>query len=147
MRSPDPGPASSLLNMRLRRPGHNQGIPMILLKTFTNTRLWFLFCALVALVLIVALAVFAPAQVPVAVYKLCLLLLAAVAGFCVDRALFPYAEPSGYLKDDWRKDPDADNTNDADYPIAEDYCGVFVVAMLRQALIVAVAMLAVGLGL
>lgn len=120
---------------------------MKLLKLLANTRLWFLFCALAALGLIGALALFAPAQVPVAVYKLCLLLLAGVAGFCVDRSLFPYAEPSSYLADDWRKEPDADNPGDADFPVAEEYRAVFVVAMLRQALIVAVAMLAVGLGL
>ncbi len=120
---------------------------MKLLKLLANTRLWFLFCALAALGLIALLALFAPQQVPVAVYKLCLLLLAGVAGYCLDRSLYPYAEPSGYLDIDWRKEPDADYPGDADYRVAKGYHWIFIAAMLRQALIVSVAMLAVGLGL
>ena len=40
----------------------------------------------------------APQQVPVTVYKLSLAALAAVAGYWIDRSLFPYARPA-YLLD------------------------------------------------
>ena len=54
-----------------------------MLKCFTvlsNPRLWFFFCGLCLAALIGLLAVLAPQQVPVAAYKLCLLLLAGIAG-------------------------------------------------------------------
>lgn len=117
------------------------------LSTLGNPRLWFFFCALVLALLLGILAVLAPQQVPVAAYKLCLLLLAGIAGYCLDRALFPYAEPSGYLLKDWRKHPHADIPFDADFPVTTDYKPLFAIAMLRQAAIICVAMLAVGLGL
>ena len=61
--------------------------------------------------------------------------------------LFPFASPDSYLADDWRKAPDADRPDDADYPIVEGYRQVFCFAMLRRAIIIGCGMLAVGLGL
>lgn len=112
-----------------------------------SSRLWMLYTGLVTLGLILSLAVLAPVQLPVALYKLCLLLLSGIAGFCIDRSFFPYAEPSGYLTEDWRHDPGSDNPDDADFPVVPEYRFIFAVSMARQALLIAVSMLAVGLGL
>lgn len=65
----------------------------------------------------------------------------------LDRVLFPFASPSSYLADDWRKEPDADHPDDADFPVAGGYGRIFGCAMLRQAMLIVGAMLAVGLGL
>jgi len=118
-----------------------------LIRLFTNRRLWVFYSCVVALGFVGGLTLLSPAQVPVALYKLCLLMLAALAGYCIDRALFPYAEPSSYLVSDWRCDPDADKPSDADYPVVPEYRALFGLAVARQALLVGVSMLAVGLGL
>lgn len=116
-------------------------------KFFANSRWWFLYAALIALALIGGLVLLAPVQMPVALYKLCLLMLSGIAGFCIDRSFFPYAEPSSYLVTDWRREPDSDKPDDADYPVVLEYRAVFVAAMMRQVLLIAFSMLAVGLGL
>ena len=89
--------------------------------------------------LLLLLAVFwlAPHQVPVSLYKLSLVSMAAVAGYWLDRSLFPYARPdrlfpaneSGWAASDW-----------------EARATLVAASMIRRALIVAAAMLAVGLG-
>lgn len=112
-----------------------------------NSRLWFVYCIILAAVLVVLLCAVAPVQIPVAIYKVVLALAAGLAGYWLDRAIWPYAHPAGYLADDWRKEPDADNEGNADYPIVTEYRWPFVAAMLRQAAIVGVCMLAVCLGL
>lgn len=91
-----------------------------LLKTLSFPRLsgWLL----VALLLTLAVWWLAPQQLPVTLYKLSLVTVAAVAGYWIDRGLFPYARP----------DQVADELINA--------------AMLRRAIIVAAAMLAMGLG-
>ena len=48
----------------------------------------------VALVLSIVVLFFAPAQLPVTLYKLNLIALAAVAGYWIDRSIFPYARPN-----------------------------------------------------
>ena len=50
---------------------------------------WWLF----ALVLSLAVFAISPAQVPVALFKLNLISLAAIAGYWIDRSVFPYARP------------------------------------------------------
>lgn len=117
------------------------------IRSLASRRLWFLYAGLVTVGLISALAVLSPVQVPVALYKLCLLMLSGIAGFCIDRSLFPYAEPSSYLADDWRHDPGSDKPDDADFPVVPEYRLLFAAAMARQAVLIAVSMLAVGLGL
>jgi hypothetical protein len=87
--------------------------------------------ALVALALAVAVGVLAPRQLPVVVYKLALVVLAGVAGYILDRALFPYARPHEF----------------AEQVAAPNVVRLFVLAQARRAVIVAVAMLAVGMGL
>lgn len=96
---------------------------------------------LLGLALCLVIAFFSPQQLPVIGYKLALVALAGVVGYAVDRTAFPYARPHKY---------------DLDYPICGpgDESGLplsswmpFVAAQLRRALIIAAAMLAVGLGL
>ena len=50
---------------------------------------WWLF----ALALSLAVFAISPAQVPVALFKLNLISLAAIAGYWIDRSVFPYARP------------------------------------------------------
>ena len=113
---------------------------------------------LVALVLALIVWAIAPQQLTVSVYKLSLVSMAAVAGYWIDRSLFPYARPDGEL---------ARDVLDAKPPIdlgdcgTDDACALAVVssqvegraaihlliaAMLRRALIVSAAIVAVSLG-
>lgn len=99
----------------------------------------------VAIVLAVLVAVFAPHQFPVTLYKLSLISGAGVAGYWLDRELFPYARPDSYLVAvDWHGVPKCEGA--ADLSIADGYHHVFAAAMLRRALVVAAAMIGVGLG-
>lgn len=78
---------------------------------------------LVTFALIALVAVLSPQQLPVSLYKLSLITTAAVAGYWIDRSLFPYSRP--------------DQIKMAD---------VHSASMLRRAIIVGAAMLAVSLG-
>jgi len=80
--------------------------------------------ASVALALLIA--AIAPQQLPVSIYKLSLVTAAAVAGYWIDRSIFPYARPNPYTA--------------GGQPLQ------FAAAQVRRALIVAAAMLAMGLG-
>ena len=77
----------------------------------------------------------APQQLPVSVYKLSLIALAAVVGYWVDRSLFPYARPDAFV-------PDAHGCTGA----SRAQVLLMAAAMLRRALIVAACMLGVSLG-
>ncbi len=106
---------------------------------------------LLAAVLLTALVwLIAPQQLPVSIYKLSLVALAAVAGYWIDRSLFPYARPDVFLTVE---------TEDDDFNFDDDEASVMLhaaphdtlmrvmgVCMLRRAIIVAATMLAVGLG-
>ena len=48
----------------------------------------------IALVLSIAVLLLSPQQLPTSVYKLNLIALAAVAGYWIDRSIFPYARPN-----------------------------------------------------
>ena len=85
---------------------------------------------LAAIVLTVLVFLLAPHQLPVSLYKLSLIALAAVAGYWVDRSLFPYARPDTFI---FKFE-------------SESAVRLFAAAMLRRAIIVAAAMMAVGLG-
>lgn len=81
---------------------------------------------IVTLSLTVIIALLAPQQIGVTLYKLSLVTAAAWAGYWIDRGLFPYARPHqliGNAYKDW-----------------------FSAAMIRRAIIVAAAMLAMGLA-
>lgn len=70
----------------------------------------------------------APQQLPVTAYKASLVAAAGVLGYWLDRSLFPYARPDDLLE------------------ALGPSTLVLAAAMLRRALIVAAAMLAMGLG-
>ncbi|BEV08004.1 putative holin [Methylophilus sp. DW102] len=88
------------------------------------------------LILLGAVLFFAPQQVPVTLYKLSLVTLAALVGFWLDRLLFPYARPDQVMgrvpSNSWRC---VDNRET-----------VFSACLIRRAIIVGCAMLAMGLG-
>lgn len=99
----------------------------------------------VTVVLLISIMLLAPHQLPVTLYKLSLLSTAGVAGYWLDCALFPYARPDGYLVNpDYRKS--TPQVNEADNPVVFGYRLTFAAAMLRRAIIVGCAMLAIGLG-
>ena len=83
----------------------------------------------VSLLLTSLVFLLAPQQIPVTLYKLSLITVAGVAGYWLDRALFPYARPDVYL---------------SGYGKLAAF--LFAVAMMRRAIIVAAVMIAVGLG-
>ena len=113
---------------------------------------------LIAAVLLAALVwCIAPQQLPVSLYKLSLVALAAVAGYWIDRSLFPYARPDYFLQlgefEDaplplCEKPSDDGATSTIELQAAPDdvLLRLMGVAMLRRAIIVAATMLAVGLG-
>ena len=82
-----------------------------------------------------------PQQLPVVVYKLSLITLAAVLGYWPDRSLFPKARPGQYLKHDDRL------MTDGRFPVQTGVYLVFYAALIRRALIVAAVCLVVAMGL
>lgn len=86
---------------------------------------------LVTLVLVASIYVLSPQQLPVSLYKLSLITMAAVVGYWIDRSLFPYARPDKFYEG-------------KDYPLIRAHLASG--AMLRRAIIVGCAMLAVSLG-
>lgn len=80
----------------------------------------------IALGFSLAALLMAPQQLPVTLYKLNLISLAAWLGYWIDRGLFPYARPD--LFEAGQRD------------------GVFSGAMLRRALIVSACIIGVALG-
>lgn len=102
---------------------------------------------LLAGLLLAVIAVVSPVQLPVVLYKAALVALAAVLGYWVDRALFPYARPDAYLWRDWRCGSD-EPEGEADYPVVNaDYMAAFCVAQLRRAVVVGCVVLGVAAGL
>ncbi|MBZ9610790.1 putative holin [Rheinheimera maricola] len=95
-------------------------------RTFALPRLtlW----AIVAVILLFAIAMVSPQQLPVVLYKLALVTLASVLGYWVDRSLFPYDRPHTYAE-----------TGEDLMPRG--------LAMLRRALIVLACVLGLTLGL
>ncbi|EFB2829203.1 MULTISPECIES: putative holin [Escherichia] len=77
--------------------------------------------------LFVAIGWTSSAQIPVVIYKLSLVSLAAVLGYWLDRSLFPWARPDSFC------------------PWEEARC--CAAAMIRRAIIVAAVCLSVALGL
>lgn len=103
-------------------------------------------CGVAALACLAVVAVVSPVQLPVAVYKLALVLLAGYLGYWLDVWLFPYSRPDGYLVSNWKVEPYF-KRNRADHMIVPGYETVFAAALIRRAIIVGCCMLAVGLGL
>lgn len=99
-----------------------------------------------AALLLALIAVISPIQLPVVLYKAALVSLAAVLGYWLDRSLFPYARPDGFLERDWRYGTDEPQFL-ADHPVVKGYELVYALAMLRRAVIVGVVVLGIALGL
>ena len=107
---------------------------------------WLLF-ALVLSLLILAVS---PQQLPVSLYKLNLIAIAGVVGYWLDRSLFPYARPDSFMASALE---DIENVADVDDAPLQFELEKFLqndlllaISMLRRAVIVAAAMIAVGLG-
>lgn len=103
------------------------------------------------LILAIALSVLvylvAPHQLPVTLYKISLIATAAVVGYWLDRALYPYARPDRYIAKPQRHPRNGVAIHSfTDYQVIEGHEQVFAATMLRRAIIVGCAMLAVGLG-
>lgn len=134
------------------------------IKKLSQIRLlkWYL----VAITLFAIITLLSPQQLPVVTYKLALVLLSAVIGYHLDRALFPYASPGGYLYNDWKEfGPDfytkqyieslenneqseaMDSKMCAEYPVLDEYRTLFSVVLIRRALIVSAVIFGVTLGL
>lgn len=96
---------------------------------------------LAAAVMFLVIAVVSPQQLPVVIYKLSLISLAAVLGYWLDRSLFPKARPGQYL----HHDPQLMDTGC--YPVETGCHLVFAAALIRRALIVAAVCLSVAMGL
>ncbi len=120
-------------------------------------RLWV--WMLITVVLLAAVFAVAPQQLPVSLYKLSLVTLAAVVGYWIDRSLFPYARPA-YLLDlqdtlaeDMAPPMVCDDDNACNVLLtgtgtvhADLLLQLTAASMLRRAIIVGCAMLAMGLG-
>lgn len=89
-----------------------------------------MFTTAMAILLLAVIALVAPQQLPVTIYKLSLVTLGSVAGYWVDRELFPYARPDCFT-------PDCTDSFDL----------AFAAAMIRRAIIVAAFVIGVTLGL
>jgi len=103
-------------------------------------------CGLAALACMAVVAAVSPVQLPVAVYKLALVLVAGYLGYWCDVWLFPYSRPDGYLVRNWETDQGF-KADAPDHAIVPGYETVFSAALIRRAIVVGCCMLAVGLGL
>lgn len=102
---------------------------------------------LIALLLSLLIFVLHPQQLGVSLYKLNLIAIAGVVGYWLDRSLFPYARPDTFLACDIESEVEADEgplAFELDSFLQNDL--LLAVSMLRRAVIVAAAMIAVGLG-
>lgn len=114
-----------------------------------------LFWWLIATILLLGLiALLAPQQLPVSLYKLSLITMAGVVGYWFDRSLFPYARPDSFIvkiaPDDKACDIDLSGP-DCDckiipWEVVDGDGFVFAMSMIRRAIIVGCCMLAIGLG-
>lgn len=112
---------------------------------------WWIIATAILLCLVAALA---PQQIPVSLYKLSLVTTAGVIGYWLDRSLFPYARPDAFIETITPLDEaDIDVLELEDAYTKVIPCNVvdgdgfvFAMCMLRRAVIVGAAMLAIGLG-
>jgi hypothetical protein len=111
-----------------------------------------LFGWLIATVLLLAvIGLLYPHQLPVSLYKLSLVTMAVVAGYWLDRSLFPYARPDSFIVKITPDEEACDIDLDGDcklipWEVVDGDGFVFAMAMLRRAIIVGCAMMAIGLG-
>lgn len=115
-------------------------------RTFTE-RHRSAFLAVATTLLILILGHLAPEQLPVLQYKLTLPALGGVLFYQIDRALWPYAQPEGYLDEDWLSSRGDGAKGEPDYPVSPGCMAAFLTATARQAGMVAVGALGLALGL
>ena len=123
---------------------------------------------IVALVLALVVWLMAPQQLPVSIYKLSLVSMAAVAGYWIDRSIFPYARPNidalrliepmpDFEESKAEVDRGMVETDHGEVPLAHLECAIdgwpnygelyyFAATQIRRALIVSATILAVSLG-
>jgi hypothetical protein len=95
------------------------------------------------LAMLAAVAIIAPHLLPVSLYKLSLITIAAWLAYWLDRALFPYARPDKFMQPVYSLGaPNLLFEQPGELAKAIGYAA----AMLRRALIIAAAMLACALG-
>lgn len=104
-------------------------------------------CLILALLALVGICLVSPQQGPVILYKLALVLAAGIAGYWLDRWIFPYSRPDGYLKKEWTAHGLDWPDDMADFEVTPNHKIVFAAALIRRAVVVGCAMLAVGMGL
>jgi len=96
-------------------------------------------------ILIGILIAIAPQQVPLTLYKLSLVTLAGLVGYWLDRALFPYARPDSFLERIAFKNTRNDQVFYSDvFKKGQELA--FSCSLVRRAIIIGCAMLAMGLG-
>lgn len=88
-----------------------------------------------AVVLLTAIGFIAPVQLPVVLYKVALVVIGAVLGYAIDRALYPKARPHVFLHPS------------ALFEAHSDMLTAFHVASIRRALIVIACVLGLTMGL
>lgn len=88
------------------------------------------------LILLGLVLAFAPQQIPVTLYKLSLVTLAGLVGFWIDRLIFPYARPDQVMSQKISVGGPCVGKSDI----------VIATCMIRRAVIIGAAMLAMGLG-
>ena len=104
------------------------------------------------ILLLAVIGLMYPQQLPVSLYKLSLLTMAGVIGYWLDRSLFPYARPDSFIvKIEPGEEDDIDLCEKCylkliPFEMVDGDGFVFAMAMLRRAIIVGCAMLAIGLG-
>lgn len=107
---------------------------------------------LITVFLLAVIALVFPQQIGVSLYKFSLVSMAGVIGYWLDRSLFPYARPDSFLVQDEVDDDETFGLFCTDCKVLPWESGdaalaqVFAMSMLRRAIIVGCAMLAMGLG-
>jgi hypothetical protein len=96
-------------------------------------------------ILIGILTAIAPQQAPVTLYKLSLVTTAGLVGYWIDRVLFPYARPDSF-QSAIRGIDFTDRPSISFVSIRKGLELVFAACLIRRAIIVGCAMLAMGLG-
>lgn len=101
---------------------------------------------LISTLLFAGLYFTSPQQGEVAYYKFALVIGSAILGYWIDRCLFPYARPDGFLKDFWTKGT-SEPIGDVDHQVVPGYDRLYALVMIRRAIIVGCTILGVTLGL
>lgn len=100
----------------------------------------------IVLLLMVAVWLLAPHQLMVSLYKLSLVTLGAVLAYWLDRSLFPYARPHEFFGRVTQFEKPPEPGESFSLGCIDDKRDIACACMLRRAIIIAAAMIAVSLG-